>query len=200
MTNRLILASESPRRYSLLKQVGLDFDVIPSQINEDIIFAENPEQYVIRIANKKALEVGSRYPENWVIAADTIVYIDNSILGKPKDTKEAKEMLLRLSGRQHSVFTGISICNLRKGKTNSMAVKTFVKMKNISPSEIEWYVNTEEPYDKAGGYAVQGIGSILIESIYGSYTNVIGLPLCELFQMLMQLGAIEISPLGIKII
>lgn len=200
MTSRLILASESPRRYTLLKQIGIDFDAIPSKVKEDTICDETPEKYVLRIAEQKALGLARNYPESWIIAADTIVYIDNIILGKPKSTKEAEEMLNCLSGREHLVFTGIYVCNLKRQKSDKRVVKTSVKMKKLSPLEIQWYINTDEPYDKAGGYAVQGIGSVMIESINGSYTNVIGLPLCELFQMLLELGAIEVSHTGIRVI
>ncbi len=200
MTTQIILASESPRRYSLLKQMGLDFETIPSSVKEDAIPGETPEEYVLRIAQEKASGIMRRYPEAWIISADTIVYIDNIILGKPENMKDAEQMLSRLSGREHFVFTGIFVCNLRRQKSDKRVVKTGVKMKKLSPMEIQWYINTDEPYDKAGGYAAQGIGSVLIESINGSYTNVVGLPLCEVFQMLMQLGAIEVSKSGIRVI
>ncbi len=200
MTTQIILASESPRRYSLLKQMGLDFETIPSNVKEDAIPGETPEEYVLRIAEEKASGIMRRYPEAWIISADTIVYIDNIILGKPENMKDAEQMLSRLSGREHFVFTGIFVCNLRRQKSDKKVVKTGVKMKKLSPMEIQWYINTDEPYDKAGGYAAQGIGSVLIESINGSYTNVVGLPLCELFQMLMHLGAIEVSKSGIRVI
>lgn len=193
MGSRLILASKSPRRFELLKQVGFDFDVIPSRIEEDIVFEEPPEQHVLRLAEAKALEVGSEYPDRWVIAADTIVYIDGSILGKPKSREEALEMLRRLSGQEHWVLTGFSVHHLAKGKGDQEAVQTAVKVKDLSPIEMEWYIQTGEPFDKAGGYAIQGIGSFMIESIRGSYTNVVGLPVCELMQMLSRLGAIIIA-------
>lgn len=190
MRDRLILASRSPRRYELLKQVGLHFDVIPSSIEEDFIHEEPPEQHVLRLAEAKALEVGNRYPDCWVIAADTIVYINGSILGKPKNREEALDMLLRLSGQEHWVLTGFSVHHLAKGIGDQEAVQTAVKVKTLSPVEMEWYIQTVEPFDKAGGYAIQGIGSFMIESIQGSYTNVVGLPLCEVIQMLNRLGAI----------
>jgi septum formation protein len=193
MGNRLILASKSPRRYELLKQIGLDFDVIPSKIEEDSIPEEPPEQHVMRLAEAKALEVGSRYPDCWVIAADTIVYINGSILGKPRNSKEAMEMLRRLSGQEHWVLTGFSVRHLAKGIGDQEAVQTAVKVKTLSPVEVEWYIQTGEPFDKAGGYAIQGVGSFMIESIRGSYTNVVGLPLCELIQMLNRFGAITIA-------
>ncbi len=135
----------------------------------------------------------------WVIAADTIVIINGSILGKPKNREEAMEMLRRLSGQEHWVLTGFSVYHLGKGKGDKEAVQTAVKMKTLTPAEMEWYVQTGEPFDKAGGYAIQGIGSFMIESIRGSYTNVVGLPLCELIQMLKRLGAITISEQGMEI-
>ena len=200
MGNRLILASRSPRRYELLKQVGLDFDVIPSGIEEDYIKGESPRKHVLRLAEAKALDVGNQHPDRWVVAADTIVYVDHSILGKPKSREEAKKMLRRLSGKGHRVLTGFSVRHLEKRKGDRQTVQTAVKVKKLTQEEMEWYVKTEEPFDKAGGYAVQGIGSFMIESIKGSYTNVVGLPVCELIQMLRRLGAVTISELGIRIV
>jgi len=200
MGSRLILASKSPRRYELLKQVGLDFEVIPSRVMEDIVQKESPKEHVIRLAEAKARDIASGYPDRWVIAADTIVYINGSILGKPKSREEAMEMLHRLSGQEHWVLTGFSVFHLGEGKSDKETVQTAVKMKTLSPIEMEWYVQTGEPFDKAGGYAIQGIGSFMIESIRGSYTNVVGLPLCELIQMLNRLGAIAISESGIRIV
>jgi septum formation protein len=199
MGKRLILASRSPRRYELLKQVGLDFDVIPSRIEEDFIREESPQQHIIRLAEAKALDVGNQYPDRWVIAADTIVYIDRFVLGKPKNREEAMEMLRHLSGREHWVLTGFSVYHLEKGKRDREAVETAVKVKTLTPIEMEWYVETGEPFDKAGGYAIQRIGSFMIESIHGSYTNVVGLPMCELIQMLNRLGAIKITHCKLQI-
>jgi septum formation protein len=183
----------------LLKQVGLDFDVIPSRIEEDSIREESPQEHVIRLAEAKALDVGSQFPDRWVIAADTIVYIDSAILGKPKTRGEAIEMLRRLNGKEHWVLTGFSVHHFEKGRGDRQAVQTAVKVKTLTLSEMEWYVQTGEPFDKAGGYAIQGIGSFMIESIRGSYTNVVGLPLCELIQMLNRLGTITISECGLRI-
>jgi len=199
MENRLILASKSPRRYELLKQVGLDFDVIPSRIEENFFKEESPKKHVLRLAEAKALDVGNQYPDRWVIAADTVVYIDHSILGKPKNREEAMEMLRRLSGKEHWVLTGFSVRHVEKGKGDREAVRTVVKVKKLTQGEMEWYVQTGEPFDKAGGYAIQGIGSFMIESIKGSYTNVVGLPVCELIQMLSRLGAVTISERGMRI-
>jgi septum formation protein len=192
MVNTLILASKSPRRYELLKQVGLDFEVIGSGVVEDFLNTESPQQHVLRLAEAKAREVASQYPDRWVVAADTIVFINGTILGKPKCQEEAAEMLRRLSGQEHRVLTGFSVCHLDKGMDDKETVQTTVKVKALTSAEIGWYVQTGEPFDKAGGYAIQGIGSFMIESIQGSYTNVVGLPLCELIQMLTRLGAITI--------
>ncbi len=191
----MILASGSPRRVELLRQLGIDFRVFPSLIEERFDERLSPEDYVIRLAEAKALDIGNRYPDCWVIAADTIVYVDMMILGKPKDYEDAMDMLHRLSGREHEVISGIFICHLDKAKKESRVVCTTVKMKNLTPTEMEWYVRTGEPFDKAGGYAIQGIGSFMIEWIRGSYTNVVGLPLCELIQILNSLGAIKFPPI-----
>ena len=198
MDSRLILASHSPRRQDLLKQVGLNFEVVPSGVVENFVQTESPRQHVTRLAEAKAREVASKHSNCWVVSADTIVYIDGSILGKPKDWKEAAEMLRRLSGREHLVLTGFSVLHFERGKGEQDAAETVVRMKPLTSAEIEWYVKTGEPFDKAGGYAIQGIGSYMIQSIQGSYTNVVGLPLCELIQMLSRLGAIAISERGMR--
>jgi septum formation protein len=199
MRNGFVLASKSPRRIELLRQLGFEFDIIPSEIDEDVIQEEPAQDHVIRLAKAKALDIGCRYPDRWIIAADTIVFINGSILGKPKNENEALEMLSRLSGQEHLVLTGVSAHHVRKEKGGHQAVQTAVKMKVLLPAEMNWYVNTGEPFDKAGGYAIQGIGSFMIESIKGSYTNVVGLPLYELIQLLSHLGAIRISDLGFQI-
>jgi len=200
MGNRLILASKSPRRYELLKQVGLEFDVIPSRVEEDFVKGESPRKHVLRLAEAKALDVGNQHPDRWVVAADTIVYVDHSILGKPKNREEAKKMLRRLSGKEHRVLTGFSVHHLERGKGDRQAVQTAVKVKKLAQPEMDCYVKTGEPYDKAGAYAIQGMGSFMIESIKGSYTNVVGLPVCELIRMLSRLGAITISECGMRIV
>jgi septum formation protein len=199
MAKRLILASESPRRKELLKRIGLKFHTIPSRVEEKTFPGESLEGHALRLAEEKAREVGARYPESWVIAADTVVHIGGSILGKPKDREEALEMLRRLSGREHRVVTGFSVLHSAEGKGDKQTVETTVKMMELNPVEMEWYVKTGEPFDKAGGYAVQGIGSFMIESIRGSYTNVVGLPLFELVRMLVRLEAVTIAESGFRI-
>jgi len=166
---------------------------------EDIVQKESPQEHVIRLAEAKARDVANGHPDRWVIAADTIVTINGTILGKPENREEALKMLHRLSGEEHWVLTGFSVCHLEKRKGDKEAVQTAVRMKNLTPAEMEWYVQTGEPFDKAGGYAIQGIGSFMIESIRGSYTNVVGLPLCELIQMLNRLGAIAITESGLRL-
>jgi septum formation protein len=200
MGNRLILASKSPRRYELLKQLGFYFEAIPSWVGEDFVKGESPQEQVVRLAETKGRDIANKYPGHWVIAADTIVYINDTILGKPKNREEAMEMLYRLSGNEHWVLTGFSVCHLGKGRGEQKAVQTAVRVKSLTAQEMEWYVSTGEPFDKAGGYAIQGIGSFMIESIRGSYTNVVGLPLCELIEMLIRLGAIAITKCGIQIV
>ena len=199
MRNGFILASKSPRRIELLRQLGFEFDILPSEIDEDLIQGEPPHEHVIRLAEAKALDIGCRYPDRWIIAADTVVFVNGSILGKPRNEDEAFEMLSRLSGQEHFVLTGVSARHIRKEKGGRQAVQTAVKMKVLLPAEMKWYVNTGEPFDKAGGYAIQGIGAFMIESIKGSYTNVVGLPLYELIQMLSDLGALAISDRGFRI-
>jgi septum formation protein len=200
MTGHLILASKSPRRCELLKRVGLDFDVIPSAVEEGgLLPGESPREHVLRLSEAKGSDVGNQYPDHWVIGADTIVYVDGVILGKPKDRQEAMEMLRQLSGKEHGVLTGFSVNHFGKGKRDHGAVQTSVKVKPLTETEMRWYVQTGEPFDKAGGYGIQGIGSFMIESIRGSYTNVVGLPVCELVQMLSRLGALTISESGFRI-
>lgn len=201
MAGRLILASKSPRRYELLKQIGLPFDVVQSSVDEESwVGTESPREHVIRLSEEKADEVGVRYPDAWVLGADTIVYIDGIILGKPKTREEAMGMLRRLSGREHTVLTGFSIIHIGQGRREKGVVETAVKVKSLTSAEIEWYLQTGEPFDKAGAYAMQGTGAFMIESIRGSYTNVIGLPVCEVIDVLVQLGAITISESGIEVI
>jgi len=196
MMERLILASSSPRRQRLLRQMGLEFDVVPSDVREDFIDGESPKDHVLRLAGVKAHRVAEIYPDRWVIGADTAVAIDGMILGKPQTEQEAFRMLLALSGRNHRVFTGVSVCHRAKGKGETIAVETVVRMKTLTREEISWYIRTGEPFDKAGGYAIQGKGAFMVQRIEGSYTNVVGLPLCELLEVLDRLEArdMERSP------
>jgi MAF protein len=190
-TSKLILASASPRRQELLRSVGLKFKTIPAHVNEDYIKGESPQQHVRRLAQEKAQLIARKYPRAWVLGADTIVVIDGLILGKPKNKTQAKEMLKKLSGSEHKVFTGFTVIQVASKVSHSDIVQSTVKFKKISAAELDWYIACDEPYDKAGGYAVQGKGAYFIKSIRGSYTNVIGLPLCEVLETLKKLEAIS---------
>ena len=190
----LILASKSPRRSELLEQAGLTFSVIPSDFDESTVAVSAPESYVISLAESKALDISQKHPAAWVIAADTIVLIDRKILGKPASINEAHDMLRRLSDRTHQVLTGYCICCKKKNRIFSETVKTDVRFKRLNDAEIKWYIQTGEPFDKAGAYAIQGMGTFLVKSINGSYTNVVGLPVCEVMEHLIREGAVELNP------
>jgi septum formation protein len=179
-----ILASASPRRQELLRSVGLKFKTVPAHVNENYLAGESPRQHVKRLSSDKAMVIAGKYPESWVLGADTIVVIDGLILGKPKNKTKAREMLQNLSGREHKVFTGFTIARVAAEIYQTKVIQSAVRFKTISPKEMDWYVSCDEPYDKAGGYAVQGRGAYFIKSIRGSYTNVIGLPLCEVLEEL----------------
>ena len=192
-TPKLILASSSPRRRYLLKQAGLKFSVIPSRFDENSVTLSSPESYVRLLAEGKAKDISMQYPDNWIIGADTIVFIDNSILGKPGSRAEARTMLTRLSGKTHQVITGYCICCKAKDRFFSDSVKTDVHFKKLTEKEINWYINSGEPFDKAGAYAIQGIGTFLVKRINGSYTNVVGLPVCEVLELLISAGIINLN-------
>ena len=187
----LILASRSPRRRFLLEQAGLTFSVIPSTVDESAVPMTSLEKYVRLVAEAKAEQVAQHYPESWVIGADTIVLIDNTILGKPDTKAEARQMLEALSGKTHRVLTGYSICCRKAQRSFSETVETKVQFKQLTKSEIDWYIKTGEPFDKAGGYAVQGLGTFLVKRIEGSYTNVVGLPVCEAIEYLLKEGVVQ---------
>lgn len=190
---KLILASQSPRRKYLLEQAGLRFTVIPSPFDETCVAPDEPLAYVRRLAEAKATAVARQYPEAWVIGADTIVAADQRLLGKPGSPEEARRMLGRLSGKTHQVYTGF--CIRREGTDTSFsdAVCTDVTFKALSNKEIEWYIHTGEPFDKAGAYAIQGMGTFLVRRINGSYSNVVGLPVCEVVEILIREGIMDLE-------
>ncbi len=189
---KLILASKSPRRSNLLEQAGLTFSIIPSDFDESSVTMSDPESYVRTLAKSKATDISKKHPDCWVLGADTIVLIDDRILGKPGSKDEARSMLKQLSGKTHQVITGYCLCCQTKKDIISEAVKTDVRFKTLSDAEIEWYIQTGEPFGKAGAYAIQGIGTFLVKSINGSYTNVVGLPVCEVIAFLVNEGVKEI--------
>ena len=189
----IILASKSPRRRYLLQQAGLSFRVIPSSIDETSVAISSPETYVRLLSEAKANDVAVKYPDKWVIGADTIVLQEGTILGKPRSLIEARAMIKRLSGQTHRVLTGYTICCNAKSRSFSETIKTDVLFKNLTDEEIEWYIQTKEPFDKAGAYAIQGLGTFLVKSINGSYTNVVGLPVCEVIEFLLKEGVIGLT-------
>jgi len=193
----LVLASASPRRRDLLEGIGVRFRVEPSSIPEEQMDGELPEDQVRRLAIAKALEISRQFTDHWVLGADTIVVIQGDILGKPADESEARTMLARLAGRTHHVFTGYALVRSGSpGKDRVRYVKSAVRIRHLSPIEIAGYVATGEPLDKAGAYAIQGIGSGIVESVSGSYTNVVGLPICEVARDMQELGIFDFLHTG----
>jgi len=190
---KVILASQSPRRRYLLEQAGIEFSVIPSRFDESSLELSSPDVYVRQLAESKARDISEQYPDSWVIGADTIVFIDGTILGKPGSESEARTMLKSLSGKTHQVLTGYCICCHRIGRLFSDATKTDVRFKKLTEREINWYIKSGEPFGKAGAYAIQGIGTFLVRRINGSYTNVVGLPVCEVAEFLINEKIIELT-------
>ncbi|MBQ6002347.1 MAG: septum formation inhibitor Maf [Synergistaceae bacterium] len=178
----MILCSGSPRRKSLLESIGVKFETYRPEVDEAYNPPETPAEYCLRLARKKCEAGALKYPDDVIISADTIVVIDGKILGKPSDREDAVRMLASLSGREHTVITGLAVYS--GGIIHSEAVNTLVKFRPLTKAEIISYVNTGESDDKAGGYAIQGKGSLLIEGIRGDYYNVMGLPLCTLYAIL----------------
>ena len=187
---RLILASQSPRRRELLQDAGIRFDILPADADETEIPGEPAKQMVERLALAKADKIATAHPTAWVLAADTTVVIDGKILGKPLDQADAARMLGMIQGREHEVWGGICLVNRQSGFTKSETHCTKVKMRSLTPAEIKNYIQTGEPMDKAGSYAIQGIGAGLVEAVNGSYTNVVGLNLSATLALLRVAGII----------
>jgi septum formation protein len=192
VSQQLILASSSPRRRDLLSALGLTFHVVIPEIREIPSPHEAPRDFALRVAEKKAQVVGERYPHAWVVGADTVVVLEGEILGKPRDRDDAKRMLQQLASREHVVVTGYALVKVAEGKKTGGVEETRVKIDSLEEREIDWYVNTGEPLDKAGGYAIQGKGAFMVEWIEGSYTNVVGLPLCQIMRLLKDTGMVDI--------
>jgi len=185
---KIILASQSPRRRELLTLMGLDFTVITSDIEENPPHGAAVDAYVSALALQKAEAVAKDHPNACVIGADTVVYLDGDILGKPHTPENAKKFLSRMQGRQHTVYTGVAV--IANGKSDIRVDTTNVTFAPMSESEIDWYVSTGEPLDKAGAYGVQGPGGIFVKQIDGNYFNVIGMPLPILYHMLLDAGVL----------
>ena len=183
----IILASQSPRRRELLARMGLTFTVHAADIDEHMDRSLPPDRLVEAISREKAAAAAVDFDDSaLVIAADTVVALDGDVLGKPHDESEAKAMLARLSGREHQVFTGFTV---RRGEqVITRSERTLVKFRVLEPSEIEAYVASGEPMDKAGAYGIQNLGGLFVEGIHGDYFNVMGLPVCALGQVLKEFG------------
>jgi len=193
---RLILASASSRRQELLQKAGVAFTVVPSDIPETVQVGETPEEYVLRVAAEKALDVARKYPDTWVLGADTIVEIDGEVLGKPRDQADGQRMLRLLSGRTHQVITAFVLLDEENQVRAKQMVSSSVTFKSLSDTQIHEYLATGEPFDKAGAYAVQGLGASLVERIEGSYTNVVGLPIDEVLTALRTVGLLNTQEAG----
>jgi septum formation protein len=190
---RLVLASGSPRRADLLRAAGIPFDVFPVDVDEHFRPGEKPEHAVARLAETKAAVAAASHSDAIVLGADTTVVIGGEALAKPADPADAARMLRLLSGRSHDVLTGV--CLGYQGRRLVHVETTCVRMAHMGEAEIAWYVSTGEPFDKAGGYAVQGLASRFIEGIDGSYSNVVGLPISRVYELLKELGC---DILGVK--
>ena len=184
---KIVLASQSPRRRQLLGQMGLEFTTQSPEIDESAFHGRDARGLVETLSREKARWVARQQtPDTLVIGADTVVVLDGAILGKPRDGAEAEAMLAALSGRDHQVFTGVTLC--QGDRILTQAEETQVTFRPLTGQEIRQYVSTGEPMDKAGAYGIQGLGGLLVEGIRGDYFNVVGLPLCRLGQMLSQFG------------
>jgi septum formation protein len=185
-TPSLILASQSPRRAELLTRLGLRFEIVPAEIDETYIDHEMPADHAERLARGKAIAISRRFPDALVLGSDTIVIVDADVLGKPADAADAVRMLRRLAGREHEVITGVAVAT--DGTVHSAIERVAVRFRGLDPEEIDRYVATGEPLDKAGAYGIQGIGSALVESIQGDYFAVMGLPIVRTLDLLRRAG------------
>jgi septum formation protein len=187
-----ILASASPRRQEILTRLGLIFHTDPSHLREPPCRPdEAPGRYVVRIARMKARESGEKYDSGFVIGADTVVVLGNRLLGKPASRDEASDMLARLSGRWHDVWSGLCLYDSRKRRSSADAERSRVHFRSMAASDIDWYLNTDEYRDKAGAYAVQGYASLFIDRIEGCYFNIVGFPVA-LFERLCRKAGIRL--------
>ena len=185
---KVILASKSPRRSQLLALAGIPHAVLPSGAAEDALQCESPQDQVVRLAEAKAAAVSASHRKGQlVIGADTLVVLGGEVMGQPRDEAEARSMLLRLSGRTHTVFTGV--CLMRNGHPPACGFsESRVTFHNMTEAEIAWYIATGEPQDKAGAYAAQGVGAVFLRSIEGSFHNVVGFPLDLFYRLLPKVG------------
>ena len=198
---KLILASASPRRASLLQALDIPFEIVPSNIDENLETVLSPPEHVHEIAKRKTQAVALQFPNALVLGADTVVALQDQIFEKPNDAQHAKEMLAQLSGKTHQVYTALILIDTQTGNTETDVVATDVTMRALSAHEISRYVDTGEPLDKAGAYGIQGRSSLFIESISGCFYNVVGLPLTafsNLYQRLTDQSLWDVMPNSIS--
>ena len=188
MKRKIILASGSPQRKKLLETIGLDFEIEKSNYKEDISEKIPAYKLAQKLALGKVQDVAQKHKNAIIIGADSFVVLGKEFLDKPRTPQKAKEMLKKISGKKHQLITGIAIIDTKRNKIFTDYEITGVWLKKLNAKEINSYVKTKEPLDKAGGYAIQGIGSILIEKINGNYTNVVGLPINKVYKYLLKLG------------
>jgi len=189
--NYIVLASNSPRRKELLELTGLPFRVVPPSGEPLLEKGEGAEEFVRRSSLAKALGVSVKFPRHWVVGADTVVVCDGRVLGKPGDEKEAVRILSFLSGKTHEVMTGVCLVNESLSVRKVEVSRTLVEFRKLDEGEIDAYVRTGEPLDKAGAYGIQGLGAVFVKRVEGSYTNVVGMPLALLVEMLKKEGVIK---------
>jgi len=187
--SKVILASKSPRRRELLSLIFPSFEIETVNTDETIDLSMPPEKIVMSLAERKAEPVAEMFPDAMVIGADTIVWLDGEILGKPKDPEDARKMLSRLSGKTHAVYTGVAL--FHQGRKDSFFERTEVTFWEISEEEIDRYIETGEPLDKAGSYGIQGFGATFVKKINGDYYTVVGLPVSRLYQHIKLMGVGE---------
>lgn len=186
---KIVLASASPRRRELLSQIGIPFEVVPGDIDEENTeLSGTPGQKAEQLAHMKAANVAARLESGLVLGADTIVVCDDEIFGKPADEEDARRMLMKLGGREHQVITGIALVDASSGKARTAHEITTVRFSELTGREIDVYIASGEPFDKAGAYAIQGRAAIFVESLDGCYSNVVGLPLRRLYCLLRDFG------------
>ena len=186
---KMILASSSPRRKTLLQRLDYPFDIIPPDVDESILTSEtNPEQYCTSLAEMKTNDISQQYPNALVIGADTIVVLENQILNKPNDSTEANNMLSMLSGKTHQVYTGVCLKWIENNIQHTFAEITLVTFRKLDKQEILHYIDTCPPYDKAGSYGIQDWSAVFVKNIQGCYDNVVGFPLSRLYQELKKQG------------
>ena len=185
---RIVLASTSPRRAEILRTVGWPFETFPVAVDESLNRGEGAQTYVERLAREKAEAAAAHFPSRIILGADTVVVVDNEILGKPEDELQARRMLRDLGGRWHQVLTGVALIGIANNNNAIVAhAATNVKFAKMGDAEIDWYVSTGEPMDKAGAYAIQGLGARFIEEIKGEYFNVMGLPVRLLYDLVTRM-------------